>query len=602
MMTLAIVLITLLFVDALRLRFRVHSLRTITSAPSMKTDEVCFLTAPGVAISEEVRQQMVGDMNTNELDVLDGIPSRWQSLDALSLVQLVEPATYRTTRLEKGRTAGVVIAVRKSVLERAGYPTQDQSLPKHEMVRIAQRLKMYACTTSDLAIVPGLKQTGLQLNQRKAMLQTAIGGMTWVILVGQPMIFAGLIGFAVLSPLWGGLTLSAFHLQPLMVLAFSPIRAWDIAIQALGRVLFEAVVWLGTLFGTTPRKDPVDPVETRRPRYTDWVKEGLNPFFEPRIENCPLCGDARLKPLIQTTDLVQRKPGTFTLEECGACRHVFQNPRLSLAGLDYYYSDFYDGLGEEGLESIFGYSAEPYWARARMVQPHIEPSRWLDVGAGHGHFCCTARDVFPVAQFEALDLSESVEEAARRGWADRGIRGLFPEAASDLKEQYDVVSMSHYLEHTREPNEEIQAANTALRPGGVLFIEVPDPQCIFGRLMGRWWLPWFQPQHQHLLSMQNIEKLLVEHGFEPLDWHTGDAHQSVDFLFFFYLLINRLAPPSPTPWNRPQGFVRNVLHRTVWMLGIPWIATGWLLDRVMTPFMRRAKHSNTYRVVARKTQ
>ena len=44
---------------------------------------------------------------------------------------------------------------------------------------------------------------------------------------------------------------------------------------------------------------------------------------------------------------------------------MFQNPRLSLDGLDFYYKDFYDGLGEDGMEFVFGFGVEPYLDRAR---------------------------------------------------------------------------------------------------------------------------------------------------------------------------------------------------------------------------------------------
>src|SRR5207237_653225 len=71
---------------------------------------------------------------------------------------------------------------------------------------------------------------------------------------------------------------------------------------------------------------------------------------------------------LRSRDLLQHKPGRFTLARCRACRHIFQNPRLSLAGLDFYYKDFYDGIGEAGMEFIFGYGVAPYLARARMMK------------------------------------------------------------------------------------------------------------------------------------------------------------------------------------------------------------------------------------------
>lgn len=49
------------------------------------------------------------------------------------------------------------------------------------------------------------------------------------------------------------------------------------------------------------------------------------------------------------------------------CAHIFQNLCLSIVGLNYYYWDFYDGLGEEGFEVVFGFSVELYWVRVRML-------------------------------------------------------------------------------------------------------------------------------------------------------------------------------------------------------------------------------------------
>jgi hypothetical protein len=45
-----------------------------------------------------------------------------------------------------------------------------------------------------------------------------------------------------------------------------------------------------------------------------------------------------------------------------------------------------------------------------------------------------------------------------RQWVEQAYVGLFPEMADSLLERYDVVSMHHYLEHTREPADELDAA------------------------------------------------------------------------------------------------------------------------------------------------
>ncbi|HVE26510.1 MAG TPA: hypothetical protein VNC22_13945, partial [Sporichthya sp.] len=84
-----------------------------------------------------------------------------------------------------------------------------------------------------------------------------------------------------------------------------------------------------------------------RARYADDVAAGLDRFFEPPRTTCPWCESPRIKRLMSSPDLVQHKPGHFSVMSCRTCGHCFQNPRLSLEGLEYYYRDFYDGIGGE---------------------------------------------------------------------------------------------------------------------------------------------------------------------------------------------------------------------------------------------------------------
>jgi SAM-dependent methyltransferase len=361
------------------------------------------------------------------------------------------------------------------------------------------------------------------------------------------------------------------------------------------------VQWVRTVLGRW-RSSHDHPADELRREYDALLARGLDRFFEPRRPDCPVCHSPDLSVKLRTPDLQQGKPGEFVLEECGACGHIFQNPRLSLEGLDFYYRDFYDGLGEESLEFVFGAGGESYQGRARMLEGHAEPKRWLDVGAGHGHFCLVARQVWPDTRFDGIDLSDSIEAAERRRWVDRGFRGLFPDMTDELTGQYDVISMHHYLEHTRDPFAEIEAAARVLAPGGHLLIEVPDPSSSFGRVLGRHWVPWFQPQHQHLLSIENLEWALGERGFTPIVQHRGEAHQPVDLVFAVYMLINRLAPPTDLPWRPPPTRRARVKRAVVFAAGIPFLAGALALDHLLAIGVRRGRRSNTYRVLARRDE
>ncbi|MGM0576631.1 MAG: class I SAM-dependent methyltransferase [Myxococcota bacterium] len=599
-------LLTVLFVlDALRLRGRVDALPILVASEKAPSKKYRIVHAEGVGVPPEVVRAASARARAEKLDVIDLVPHDLPTLQAMGLAQMTDFGDYRRERFATGRTAGHAVLASVDVLKRAGVksPTVEDPVAFH---RLAARLKEYASTSAEVAVAPGLaareSEEDVDPSTRARVLRYLLGDayMLWVL--GTPLLLLFLLLGLVTSGVWGVLAVASFHVAPLVAFNDQALQPRDLVKAVALRIPWELWLWARTV-----RADPGDVdrrarVEEARPVYDQLLSGGLDRFFEVRRDTCPLCGEDDLDPLLDSPDRLQDKPGTFHLDVCGACGHVFQNPRLSIEGLGFYYRDFYDGLGREGMDAIFGAGAEPYHARARMMH-HVEanPERWLDVGAGLGHFCAAARDIWPEARFDALDLSDNVEEAARRGWADHATRGLFPDVAGRIEGAYDVVSMSHYLEHTRDPRAELAAAHRTLRPGGHLVIELPDPECRFGRILGSFWLPWFQPQHQHLPSVEILEGLLEEAGFEALRWERAEPHQTVDLMFASFILLRRIGPvpdlpwkPRPTPWDRAR-------HGLTWVLGFPLLPVAWGLDKLMAPFLRRPGWSNTYRVLARRT-
>jgi SAM-dependent methyltransferase len=582
------VLAALLLLDGVRMRRRANALAVL--APSDDPASERIVTASGVTLDEATRRAASAFARGNGFDVVDLVPRDLPAIRAMTLLQLVDPPRYSTDRIGAGRTAGHALLVTNELANRGNVtePADDVGF-----TRLAARLKHYG--RMGFAIAPAEHARQADLRQRYEILRTLIGPTTTLAMAALPMLWA-LIGIGVwLRPLPGLIALGAWHLQPLLALAGTKLRPRDLPLAFGFRLPIELWLYVATVFGR--RATPPTPVATAD--YDQLIANGTEAFYEPRRTTCPLCGAADLVVHLRNSDLLQRKPGVFTLERCRACELVFQNPRLSLAGLDFYYKDFYDGLGEAGMEFIFGFGAQPYHARAKMVRELAQPATWLDVGAGHGHFCIAAREDLPDTRFDGLDLSESIEEAKRRGWVDTAYRGLFPDLASQLAGRYDAISMSHYLEHTLDPRAELAAAHTALAPAGCLLIEVPDPEFFLGRWLGRYWLPWFQPQHLNLVPAKNLERLLREQGFTPVAWHRGPAHQRVDFFFAAWLLLNRLAPSPHLPW-RKRGAVAGAWHRVVWTLGSGLIIAGVVVDNLVGPLFTWAQKSNTYRVVARK--
>lgn len=350
-----------------------------------------------------------------------------------------------------------------------------------------------------------------------------------------------------------------------------------------------------------PRR--ADQVAALRPAYQADLARGLDRFFEPQRTTCPWCDSSRLRTRLRTTDLLQHKPGRFTLDRCQDCGHTFQNPRLSGEGLEFYYRDFYDGLGEKQLSNTFAGRTRMYRQRAESLLPFASaPKNWLDVGTGHGHFCESARTVYPGTAFDGLDFTDGAELAERAGRVERGFRGSFVELAPEVAGNYDVVSMFHYLEHSAEPGLELEAAHQAIRPGGHLMIEVPDPDSRYARLLGRWWLPWLQPQHLHFVPVANLRSRLTDLGFTVVAEQHAEPHDPVDLLAATWLALDAVAPRDDFPWQpeRPNA-LRRTLRGAMVLAGVPALVLGTLLDRfAVRPLSHRLGVSNAYRLLARR--
>src|SRR5262249_18530818 len=157
--------------------------------------------------------------------------------------------------------------------------------------RLMGKLKLYASTSTDVAIAPGLK--AVKSERPLAVLrERRLGGADFV-LIGVPVIL-GLLCVAAITGSWPGIAaLPAFHLQPLIAFAGTRLRAPDVILIVLFRWPLDVWGWLMLLLEKGSGAD-VDSVAAKRPDYEKLVAGGLEPFFEPRREQCPLCGSDAL--------------------------------------------------------------------------------------------------------------------------------------------------------------------------------------------------------------------------------------------------------------------------------------------------------------------
>jgi SAM-dependent methyltransferase len=565
---------------AISSRRRAAALEMLQPSNSPAEDHDRFLTVPGVSLDQETKNAAGAFARENGLEVLDLIPVEAPARSMLGLLQLVDPVSYRRDRFANSFPAGYAIVADDQALSRCRNQAPPQDLSG--LISLGKELKRVASASSDLVIAPGLapnRNAELDWAELRTLLPKGLPYVLWFRVAEIALITAGVV----IAPTAGCFALVAYHLMIPIALAGTRLRPSGLLITTLFRIVLEA--WsLAKLLKSRRALGPTgDPVEARRSHYETRLACGIDGFFERRRTECPLCGSTRLEHRLSFSDLLQGKPGRFVLEDCRDCGLVFQNPRLTSDGLDFYYAS-----------SLYG-------PRARAISGIHEPVHWLDVGTGHGHFCAVARDIWPGCRFDGLDMGDGVVEAENRRWVDRSVRGLFPDASKAMRGQYDVVSMYHYLEHTVDPRAELAASHEVLSPEGVLVIEVPNPECPIGRWLGRFWVSWLQPQHLHLITVDVMEQLLAEAGFEVLKLEKEETRAEFDFLFAALLLRNWAGGFPRLPW-RPRPTIASRTRYFIASAALPILALpGLVLDRIASPFFRRAGVSSAYRLVARKT-
>ncbi|MET7574660.1 methyltransferase domain-containing protein [Streptomyces sp. NPDC005492] len=102
-----------------------------------------------------------------------------------------------------------------------------------------------------------------------------------------------------------------------------------------------------------------------------------------------------------------------------------------------------------------------------------EPESWLDVGTGDAFFPEAAKRFFPYTSFDGVDPTPRVVRARALERVEEAYAAdlTAPHITTALRARYDVVTLLRDRSPAPDPEAELQAALTVLRPGGLLLVE-----------------------------------------------------------------------------------------------------------------------------------
>jgi 2-polyprenyl-3-methyl-5-hydroxy-6-metoxy-1,4-benzoquinol methylase len=196
--------------------------------------------------------------------------------------------------------------------------------------------------------------------------------------------------------------------------------------------------------------------------------------------NCPICKSKECL-LIEIIGLngYEQHPinGPYLLTQCTKCNFNYCNTPVSQRDLDKYYSE---SSKYENLKTIaMGGGGDSELERARFsksfnkIKIFIESksSSILDIGCANGGLL----QVFKLNGYSDLSGLDPSPACAQRAKANTGCyvyQGAFLQTS--IKRKFDVICLTHVLEHIIDVKGFILKLVRSLKPGGYVYIECPD--------------------------------------------------------------------------------------------------------------------------------
>ncbi len=257
---------------------------------------------------------------------------------------------------------------------------------------------------------------------------------------------------------------------------------------------------------------------------------------------CDLCGGRLFKTLYSTKDRRFPIQGAFQLVRCLDCGLIYLNPQPEPHELkSHYLEERYDAYQRGGgAVNIVDSERLDRWReiRRRIVRraqryfpslreevdkemaslgPFSSGLRVLDVGCGVGNTLTAYRE--KGAMTFGVDISPQACETGR-GEGHEMFCGQLSDAEFEAG-FFDVVRFHHSLEHMASPSDNLLEARRILRPGGRIFISVPNHGSLQGRVFGEWFYAIESPRHLFGFTARTLVRLLTQSGFVLDALHTS---------------------------------------------------------------------------------
>ena len=294
--------------------------------------------------------------------------------------------------------------------------------------------------------------------------------------------------------------------------------------------------------------------------FDEWPANGLE-----SVKECPVCRGTRRRVLYGglRDNVFFCAPGEWVLHDCLDCRSAYLDPRPSAATLHMAYRTYYtheeqEPISASSLQGLryarraltngyknwrFGAKLKPSgWLGAPLVcllpfkraaiereYRHLPRTarhgRLLDIGFGSGAFLDAAHAIG--WEVTGIDTDSTVVSNALKRGLNVYQGGL--ETLAGQSNTFDVITLSHVIEHVHEPIAVLEACHRLLKPGGNLWLETPNINSLGRKRFRNNWRGLETPRHLVIFNRRSLHTALNRIGFTDV----RDASQPSPCLFMY---------------------------------------------------------------------
>jgi SAM-dependent methyltransferase len=218
------------------------------------------------------------------------------------------------------------------------------------------------------------------------------------------------------------------------------------------------------------------------------------------VDKCPICHHVQHRRWLHALG--------FELVQCEACDHRYATEVLALQALsdDYYNEDSAD------LEARSDTVKRQRFEEYRALVPELRrPGRVLDVGCNAGELL----SLFQQAGWDVAGVEMSPGPAALA--AKRLDAPVFNGTVEDYEldgEPFDLITLSHVLEHLHDPRAVLERLAALAAPGGGLLVEVPNADDLLLPAFGGFYRPLCPGDHVSFFDHCSLDAVISTSGWE----------------------------------------------------------------------------------------